>query len=567
MQYDNTNSNNVLDIGFDKKKIHSKTKHGLTDDATPYIQVEVFDLNNEVWRGVSFDEVGNAEIRFSEFNSIDLQHQFEDSILTIIVPFEVDGSKGTSLGNFLFNRDFTNEWTNIIIDGNTFECYTKEYKYSTKEKGRLTVKAYAEEWQLNTWTVPTGVKKFKGKAEGTYGYTPKFIMTNKTVHEVLTRLYKDAIFDKLLPPVPKSSLVFEPDTEGQPAGYGGLVLNFEDYDSNDLELNLQNISGIIDHLNKVHSSYHKPYVVTNSEGKKDIVFYGQQEWDKSIVAGIKGIERSIKYNVEFLNNRTTLTGDTRYINEYKKDFVFSPRKIEEVVVEGTLSGEDDGEKENIEEENRKAENYPTFDRMSLEEVSLSDFKNIRLGDKFGEQVIISKKLTYDTGNFKCSIAFDQNDGLDGSGLDVDGTDELDVDYDATWLYYGLDTISPGVTEGAILYPNFEIGTSLENFILQSQYNQLTLDLYKRKADNSDSIGVTHNPSIDFEKVGNIDGTIYVRYRAINEEYGFTSDYPNIGILFKNTSVKTPSGANSHVVASGVDDIFGNYILIKFRKDL
>lgn len=565
MRDDNTNSNNVLDIGFDKNEIRSKTRSSLTDDATPYIQVEIFDADNKVWKSVSFDKVGNTEIRFSEFNSIDLQHQFEDSILTIIVPFNIEGTKGTSLGNFLFNRDFRIDWTNIIIDGNTFECYTKEYKYSTEEKGLLTVKAYAEEWQLNTWTVPTGVKKFKGKAEGTYGYTPKFIMTNKTVHEVLTRLYKDAIFDKLLPPVPKSSLVFEPDTEGQPVGYGGLVLNFEDYDSNDLELNLQNISGIIDHLNKVHSSYHKPYVVTNSEGKKDIVFYGQQEWDKSIVAGIKGIERSIKYNVEFLNNRTTLTGDTRYINEYKKDFVFAPRKIEEVVVEETLSGEDDGEEENVEEANRKAENYPTFDRMSLEEVSLSEFQNIRLGDKFGEQVIISKKMTYDTGSFKCSIAFDQNEGLDGSGLDVDGTDELDVDYDATWLYYGLETIAPGVVEGGKLYPNYEIGTVSDVFTVQSQYNQFTLDLYERKADNSDSIGVTHNPTIDFERVGNVEGTIMVRYRAIDEDYGFTSSFPNIGVVIANDVANSPQGANTHVVLTGEDETFGKYVLLKFRN--
>lgn len=566
MQHDNTNINNVLDFGFDVKDVKKSTRSGLTDDATPYIQVEIFDNNSEIWRKVTFNQIGETEIRFSEFTSIDLQHQFEDSILTIQVPYGVEGSGGTELGNFLFNRDFKEDWTNIIIDGNTFECYSKGYKYSSDEKGILEVKAYAEEWQLNTWTVATGVKKFKGKSEGTYGYTEKFIMSNKTVHQVLKRLYKDSIFQKLLPPVPKSSLSFSSDTKGQPIGYGSLILEFDDYDSNDLELNLQNIKGVLDHMNKVHSTYHKPYVITNSSGQKDIIFYAQQEWDSSIVVGLKGIERSKKYNVEFLNNRTTLTGDTRYINEYEKNFLFAPRKIEEVVVKETLAGEDDGEEETIDEENRKAENYPILDRMSLEEVTFDNFQNIRLGDKFGEQVIISKKLTYDSGSLKCSIAFDQNEGLDGSGLEVDGTDELDVDYDACWLYYGLETIDPSITDGATLYPNYKIGTAADEFIVQSQYNQFTLDLYKRKADNTDSIGITHNPSIDFERVGDVEGNIIVRYRAIDSDYGFTVDYPNIGILFKNEEVRTPTRANTHVLLSGEDEEFGKYVLIKFRKD-
>lgn len=500
----------------------------------------------------------------SDFISFDIESGLEEGNVTLKVPYTLEGQKGTIIGDFFLNRDLALKPTIAIINREFYSITDSSYKYSSSEKGVLTLEGIQfNEWFKNVLIPPncwrSFVKEVNSKKQK--GYKGKIYFNKKQMTTALEQCFERGFTTKRKIPKPGGNLNVI-DTAKQPQGFRSFYVDNYFAVQCSMELEPQGFQEIINHLNNKYNFYIKMSFFLE-RGMITPSINGPQKYPVDIMQSYENIEYTSFKNKDFLNDNITLNANARYETTYQKKTKFVPFFLEGFEQSEKFNNEEDaGPSEEI--SNTKKYAKIKLNTVILEGITdLETFLKINVGDIIGERVVLSKKITMEAGNLQFNIAFDEAEEIN-SGVSIDVPDiDNNVNSDAVFLYYNLSSINSELKPGKKLKPNTQIANESDNFFLQAQNSSVTIEDFRRRKDNLDSVGGTHDPMIDFENVGTINSPINLTYRT-NDDVDFTDSFPNIGIRFSDSIVNTPSLANSEVIQIGTDSDFGNYVLIKFK---
>ncbi len=539
-----------------------------------FLKIGYFDRKTESWIIKDFYPliVDNPQqglegytTRNSDFSKIDLTIGLDEGSVKFQVPYTLEGQKGTVIGDFFNDRNLQVDYTVAIVDNEIFSIVDKSFKYSTEEKGIVTLEGIQFcEWFKNVLVPPNVWRPFNRESGDSIqkGYKGKVYYNNKTITNVLKECFERSFDSKRLINKPGGKLN-ELDINTSPKGFRPTYVS--DYYTKKIEFELepQGIQKIIGHIN---DKYDQNIRITSniSSGLMGISIYEPKKYDNISLTTFRNIEVTSKKNKDFLNKNITLNADSKYVTSYQPNKKFVSIAQESFKqLESYSTDENTGPSE--ETSNTKKYGQISYETLILEGISdIESYFKVRVGDIVNGRTVIGKNMTVSKDTLTLDLAFDESASLGDIDIISDLPDvDKDTNSNAVFLYYGLSSLEGGITVGKKLSPKTALGKESDNYFVQAQNGAITLEDFRRKANNLDSVGGTHDPVNNFKLLGTIDAPINLTYR-VNDDVDFTDSYPNIGIRCSSSIPRTPSKANSEVLQKGTDPDFGNYVLIKFK---